>query len=48
MAKIVRLGPKDPWPRVLSLAGAHDGFVGDPTSLALDNIILIISILMYF
>ncbi len=32
-------GPKDPWPRVLSLPGAQDGFVGDPTSLARDNII---------
>ncbi len=31
-------GPKDPWPRVLSLPGAHGGFVGDPTSLARDNI----------
>ncbi len=28
-------GPKDPWPRVLSLAGR---FVGDPASLARDNI----------
>ena len=43
MAKIVRLanppvnGPKDPWPRVLSLPGAQGGFVGDPTSLAHDN-----------
>ena len=28
-------GPKDPWPRVLSLPGR---FVGDPASLARDNI----------
>ncbi len=28
-------GPKDPWPGVLSLPGR---FVGDPTSLARDNI----------
>ncbi len=27
-----------PWPRVLSLPGAQGGFVGDPTSLARDNI----------
>ncbi len=31
-------GPKDPWPRVLSLPVAQGGFVGDPTSLARDNI----------
>ncbi len=31
-------GPKDPWPRVLSLPGAQGGFVGDPTSLARGNI----------
>ncbi len=30
-------GPKDPWPRVLSLPGAQGGFVGDPTLLARDN-----------
>ncbi len=30
-------GPKDPWPRVLSLPGAQGGFVGDPTSLTRDN-----------
>ncbi len=29
-------GPKDPWPRVLSLPGR---FVGDPASLAHDNIL---------
>ncbi len=29
---------KDPWPRVLSLPGAQGGFVGDPASLARDNI----------
>ena len=29
-------GPKDPWPRVLSLPGR---FVGDPASLARDNMI---------
>ncbi len=29
-------GPKDPWPRVLSLPGR---FVGDPASLARDNIL---------
>ena len=28
-----------PWPRVLSLPGAQGGFVGDPTSLARDNIL---------
>ncbi len=28
-------GPKDPWPRVLSLP---ERFVGDPVSLARDNI----------
>ncbi len=37
MAKIVRLGI---WPRILSLPGAKGGFVGDPTSLARDNIYL--------
>ncbi len=31
-------GPKDPWPRVLSLPGR---FVGDPASLARDNIYLL-------
>ncbi len=31
-------GPKDPLPCVLSLPGAQGGFVGDPTSLARDNI----------
>ncbi len=30
-------GPKDPWPRVLSLPGR---FVEDPASLARDNILL--------
>ena len=35
-------GPKDPWPRVLSLPGAQGGFVGDPTSLAHDNILLLV------
>ena len=30
---------KDPWPRVLSLPGGQGGFVGDPTSLARDNIV---------
>ncbi len=29
-------GPKDPWPRVLSLP---ERFVGDPASLARDNIL---------
>ena len=29
---------KDPWPRVLSLPRAQGGFVGDPISLARDNI----------
>ncbi len=29
-------GPKDPWPRVLSLPGR---FVGDPASLSRDNIL---------
>ncbi len=33
-------GPKDPWPRVLSLPGAQGGFVEDPTSLARDKTIL--------
>ncbi len=33
-------GPKDPWPHVLSLPWAQGGFVGDPTSLAHDNIVL--------
>ena len=33
-------GPKDPWPRVLSLPGAQGGFVGDPTLLARDTIFL--------
>ena len=32
-------GPKDPWPRVLSLPTAQGGFVGDPTLLARDNIL---------
>ena len=30
-------GPKDPWPRVLSLP---EWFVGDPVSLARDNIMI--------
>ena len=34
-------GPKDPWPRVLSLPGR---FVWDPASLARDNILLITQI----
>ena len=29
-------GPKDPWPHVLSLPGR---FIGDPASLACDNIL---------
>ena len=33
-------GPKDPWPRVLSLPGAQGGVVGDPTSLARDNMVV--------
>ncbi len=35
-------GPKDPWPSVLSLPGAQGGFVGDPTLLACDNIIILV------
>ncbi len=34
-------GPKDPWPRVLSLPG---WFVGDPASLARNNIVMLWSI----
>ncbi len=33
-------GPKDPWPRVLSLPRAQGGFVGDPTSLARHNMFI--------
>ncbi len=33
-------GPKDPWPRVLSLPGR---FVGDPASLAHDNMLRLIT-----
>ncbi len=32
-------GPKDPWPHVLSLPGR---FVGDPASLAHDNIVIVL------
>ncbi len=31
-------GTNDTWPRVMSLSGAQGGFVGDPASLAHDNI----------
>ncbi len=36
-------GPKDHWPRVLSLPGR---FVGDPASLARDNILRVYAILI--
>ena len=42
-------GPKDPWPRVLSLPGR---FVGDPASLARDNHhhihIVLLSLTLFF
>ncbi len=38
-------GPKDPWSRVLSLPGQ---FVGDPASLACDNIYKVIYPHIYY